>query len=213
MYDSLKVPSGKFFAYGIRFKAEKPNEFGVMFNNLFGDYFYHVIMNGMGFGLVFQRSPMSLDILQKCKNILIEREEYPDTEWIEMSNRTPLASFWNPRLFAEDKILTGNIAGMFDPLMMFGIAGAIFSGKVSAMAVYDRKKALSEFKTLNKNWKRAYLARKVIERMPFRNNIMEGAAIALPKAIRSLIYGADVWALPGVKGFPVIEVLSKQKIK
>ncbi len=83
-----------------------------------------------------------------------------------MRHPTPTAKFSNPRLFASDKILAGTISGMMEPFALFGVHGALVSGKIAAMAVEDRAAALSEFKHQLTTWKRMLLNRKAYNRMP-----------------------------------------------
>lgn len=211
MYQSLKVPSSKFYGYGIRFKSDKSPDLVAIFDNSYGDYYYHGIMNGICFGLLFQRSPVPKGTLNKCRDFLEEVEGYPSLEWIEMHNSVPFASYRNPRLFSADKILSGNLSGMQEPMMMFGIVGAIFSGKISAMAVYDRENAVKEFKAFTKNWTSNYFMRKIFEKMPLRDRIAEGMLIKAPERIKRFAMESDRMAIPGVVGFPIMRTIGKIK--
>ena len=61
-----------------------------------------------------------------------------------------------PPLFRDKFIMCGTISGAFDPLLGFGISGAIVSGKVAAIAVSDREKAAEEFHRFTRNFKKVF---------------------------------------------------------
>ena len=59
------------------------------------------------------------------------------------------------------------MSGMMDPFFLFGIHGALLSGKVAAMAVEQPEAALKLFRILNRNFWKAYLLRQGFEGNPF----------------------------------------------
>ncbi|MBC8181383.1 hypothetical protein H8E88_09680 [candidate division KSB1 bacterium] len=48
--------------------------------------------------------------------------------------------------------------------MILGVHGAIVSGKIAALAVTDKEKALKEFKRMNARRQSAYLLKKLMEK-------------------------------------------------
>jgi flavin-dependent dehydrogenase len=52
--------------------------------------------------------------------------------------------------------MCGTISGAMDPMMWFGILGAIMTGKIAAMAVVDRQKAEAEFQRFTRRFRAAY---------------------------------------------------------
>jgi len=53
------------------------------------------------------------------------------------------------KLFYDDKIITGTLAGAINPVIMFGVHGALVTGKIAALAVKDRALAQKTFDKIN----------------------------------------------------------------
>ena len=85
--------------------------------------------------------------------------------------RVPLGGPRNLRLFHGDKILAGTIAGMMDPFFLFGIHGALVSGKIAALAVEDRDGAQMEFNRVNRYFHRTFRAKQIYQRLPTQTKI------------------------------------------
>ncbi|UCD84772.1 MAG: NAD(P)-binding protein [Deltaproteobacteria bacterium] len=209
MYDSLKVPYVQVHCYMLKFETDKPTEVVAYFDDYIGDYYYHGIVNGIFFGLLFQRMPFPRDALKRCQEFLEEREGLTGKDWKYINVWVPIASIRNPRLFAEDKILAGTISGMMDPMMLFGIVGAILSGKIAALAVYNREQAVKDFKYYNRNWRRNYINRRIFERLPFRVKIMEWMTFSGSERMRRSFLQSGKLAIPGVESYPVIKNIEK----
>ena len=60
------------------------------------------------------------------------------------------------------------MSGMIDPMGMFGICGALVSGKVAALAFTDREKALKDFDEFNKNYQKVRVVSAIMRGMPGR---------------------------------------------
>ena len=106
----------------------------------------------------------------------------------------------NPLLFMGDKIITGSLSGTMDPMFLFGIHGALMSGKVAAMAVSDPVKAESEFRRINKFFVPTLIQRRIYEQAWFRNNLANLLIGNAPKTICEIsrLTGLGV---PGYNGF------------
>lgn len=52
--------------------------------------------------------------------------------------------------------MCGTISGAMDPMMWFGILGAIISGRIAAMAVTDRARAEAEFARFTRRFRAAW---------------------------------------------------------
>jgi hypothetical protein len=129
------------------------------------DYAYYANANGVGAAVLFQRGrPLSDAAMEWFPKQLQEDEGLSFPKWHSIENLagTPTGSFFNPRLFAGNLILTGTLAGMQDPAMVLGVHGALVSGRIAAMAVHDREGATREFRRMNRWWKLAYLTRRLL---------------------------------------------------
>lgn len=61
----------------------------------------------------------------------------------------PLGPADTRRLFWQDKILAGTLAGVVSPVLVFGVHGALVSGKIAALAVSDREAAARMFRRMS----------------------------------------------------------------
>ena len=134
----------------------------------------------------------------------MDREGFPDVEWMPTACVMPGWSPFNPRLFAKDKILAGTISGMIDPLMGFGITGAIISGKTAALAVYDPETARKDFKQFTRNWHANFITRKLMNHLPFTAKIQEIMLIKAPMPIRRRLLQSGKLAIPGIEAYPLM---------
>ena len=129
------------------------------------DYAFFSTINGMGGALIFQRGkPLTREAKQWFRFRLAHDEGIEFLEWFDLDvGVLPMGSPDNPRLFHDRFILTGTLAGMQDPVLLFGVHGALVSGKIAALALTDRESALKQFKRMNALWRLSYYNRKFIE--------------------------------------------------
>ncbi|RIK09818.1 MAG: hypothetical protein DCC49_05220 [Acidobacteria bacterium] len=166
-FDALDIPYSRAHGYfaGGPAGADRSPYCVAYFNEHTRDYAYFASANGVGAAVLFQRrKPLTVASMEWFPAQLAEDEGIEFTRWDAIDNLvgTPTGTLWNPRLFSGNLILTGTLAGMQDPSMVLGVHGALVSGKIAAMAVSSRDGALAEFRRLNRWWKVAYLARRVL---------------------------------------------------
>lgn len=129
------------------------------------DYAYYATANGAGAAVLFQRGkPLSDAAMEWFPKQLLEDEglTFPHWHLIENIAGTPTGAFSNPRLYCGNLILAGTLSGMQDPSMVLGVHGALVSGRIAAMAVHDKKRAIGEFRRMNHWWKLGYLTRRLL---------------------------------------------------
>ena len=165
-FDALNIPYVMGWCYGAKGRGDREAEAAIYFGDYTNDYAYWANVNGIESILFFTRNPIKDTDLQTFTRELEQTEGVKVDEWLYGYGPTPTAKFSNPRLFASDKILAGTIAGAMEPFALFGVHGALVSGKIAAMAVEDRNAAWREFKRNLTTWKRMLLNRKVYNRMP-----------------------------------------------
>ena len=156
------VPAYAYFAIKEFNKYQGPETI-VYLDKYTKDYGYFTIINGIGAAILFQRgAKISAEAQEWYPRRLKEDEGLDFTDWrtIEDYVATPTGSLFNPRLFHDRFILTGTLAGVQDPSWVIGVHGALVSGKIAAMAVKDRDKALQEFRRMNRWWWLCYLGKK-----------------------------------------------------
>lgn len=146
------------------------------------DYFYATAMNDLWYALLFSRKPLSRANLEDCVQKVRERLGVRLSGWRFLTGCVPTKSFRNPRLFHGDKILAGSLSGTMDPMFLFGIHGALLSGKIAALAVRDREGAEREFRRINRNYGRTWIRRRLYQRNPFRNSLQALLLRRFPEA-------------------------------
>lgn len=156
------VPAYAYFAIK-EFNNYKGAETIVYLDKYTKDYGYFTVINGIGVAILFQRGEeISKEARQWYPRRLKEDEGLEFTDWKAIENYVgmPTSTFSNPRLFHDRFILTGTLAGFQDPSWVLGVHGALVSGKIAAMAVKDKEKALQEFQRMNRWWRLCYLGKK-----------------------------------------------------
>jgi flavin-dependent dehydrogenase len=159
------------------------------------DYGFSCTVNGVAFAFVFQRSkPLSDEDRAAFQSRVEATEPFRLKGWHEARfGACPSGSWCNPRLFWSDKILAGSVAGSMDPLLNFGMLGAMLSGKIAARAVSHPREALGEFRRLNVSFYPLLAARRLIIRLqdPVRawtsQRFLE-TFFRLPEAIQRPLY-------------------------
>jgi flavin-dependent dehydrogenase len=200
-FDALRVPYLTSFHFVARQMIEdtESNHVTVYHGEFTRDYSYTASVNGIQFAHVFQRRPIGKDTLEAFKEQVYISEGIEFKSWDHFTFPVPAASIHNPRLFAGDKILAGTLSGCMESYMFFGILGALVSGKIAAMAVTDKARALEEFKLATSSFASAYVAKKMTNLAPHALQKK-----ALPLAFRHAFdfpfaAGAVKKAMPGWK--------------
>lgn len=141
VYDVIEIPCSVFAGYWANADAKNDGPSAAVYMGVSNEYGYTGAMNKLWYCLLFARNEVSDQELDAFRKVLGDAEGYTFEKWKRFKGQTPKG----PKLFHKQYILTGTAAGVVEPAMGFGITGALLSGKISAMAVYDRKKAESEF--------------------------------------------------------------------
>jgi len=149
------------------------------------DYGFTTLINGVLFPLLFQREkPLRREDKEK-----FEKKVYEDgvelKGWKDLfGGAAPHRTLTNPVLFKNNMIVAGTLAGVMEPLMNFGMLGAMISGKIAAIAVTDRGKAYEEFLRLTSFFRKSLLAKRMLDKAPiiFRKALWQMAASAISRA-------------------------------
>jgi hypothetical protein len=135
------------------------------------DYFYVTAVNDLWYALLFSRRPLHKAHLAACVSSVEERLGVRLAGWKYLTGAVPTKSIANPRLLLGDKILAGSLSGSMDPFYLFGIHGALLSGKIAAMALEEPEKAQAEFKRINRFYVATWLQRRLYEYNPLRHHM------------------------------------------
>ncbi len=166
LYQALELPSTNVYGYVAKGESnESPRVIG-WFDDYTRDYAYYASSNGITFGLLFDRKPMNESVRQRWEKQLWEQEGIKFSSWHPHEGIVPIKTPTNPQFFWKDKILAGTFAGMQDPVMLFGVHGALLSGKIAALAVDDKAGAMRLFRRFTSFFKYSWMVKKTILDIP-----------------------------------------------
>ncbi|MEN6473573.1 MAG: NAD(P)-binding protein [Syntrophaceae bacterium] len=155
-YEMLGVPYLKWYGYISRGEIGFSNYSWIWWDEGITEYGYLSSANNYYFNLLFSKKPVSKATLEKYKAFMVHNEGVEHDHWQYVTGAVPIGRPDNPRLFQNNLIFCGTISGAMDPFLWFGILGALVTGKVAALAVYDRQQALLEFQRFTRKFRQAY---------------------------------------------------------
>ncbi len=173
MYDYLEIPFEITRGFSGTHKTDRDPWAAGLMAEYTKDYFYANCANNLMYGLFFSRGKVKAETLEACKRDIKEKFGLEIPHWEYSTGRVPTGSARNPRLYQDGYILAGTLAGAMDPGALFGIHGAILSGKVAATAVEDPDGAIKAFKEMNRFYRISYYLRRFFSRIPGRLSVMD----------------------------------------
>ncbi|MDD5747507.1 MAG: NAD(P)-binding protein [Actinomycetota bacterium] len=159
-FKELGVPNMQVFGYLAMGETEDKNPKVIIYLDEYTrDYAFYSQVNGARGACLFSRGkPLDTSVKERFQRQLSENDGIEFDEWNAVNiGALPVQSARNPRLFARNFILAGTLSGTIDPMMLFGVHGALVSGKIAAMAVGDHYKALEEFRRVNANFPAGFI--------------------------------------------------------
>jgi flavin-dependent dehydrogenase len=156
VYDMLEVPYRRWYGWISRGEIGFSGYSWIWLDESISEYGYLSSANNYYFNLLFSIYPVPKSALTKYRDFMKRKEGIEHDDWQYASGAVPVASPDNPRLIKDGLIYCGTISGMMDPVGWFGILGALISGRIAAMAISDRQKALEEFARFNRLYKPFY---------------------------------------------------------
>lgn len=159
------VPVYGFFGQGMLPEEYRGPKVILYMDRYTWDYAFFSTIHGVAGALLFQRKrPLTAEAKRWFPERLARDEGLELPEWHELDvGVLPMGSFSNPRLFHERFILAGTLAGAQDPVLLFGVHGALVTGRIAATAVDDPEAGYREFRKVNRFWRLSYLNRCLIE--------------------------------------------------
>lgn len=155
-YEMLDIPYLKWYGWISRGEIDLRSYAWLWWDECITEYGYFSSVNGFYFDLLFSIREVDKAALDRYKSFAVRNEGIEHDNWEYVSGAVPLLSPDNPRLFWNDAVLCGTISGAMDPLMWFGISGALVTGKVAAMAITDRAQAEHDFARFTRRYKESY---------------------------------------------------------
>ncbi len=165
-FEALHIPYQMCYGHICTGRTEKQAHFASWFGPDIGDYAYIGCTNGVAFGLLFQREPVNREQKERWMRSLEEKEGIVFKHWIEHYGPAPIHRSFRPALFRADKIMAGQISGMMEPLFLFGVHGALVSGKIAAVAFEDKAAGFELFQYFNKYFRRGLILKRLFDPAP-----------------------------------------------
>ena len=168
-FKALDVPHLPVFGYLSMAEIEdKSARVIIYFEEYTRDYAFYSQVNGACGAVLFSRGkPLDITAKERFEKQLAENDGIVFDEWSAVSfGALPVKEPTNPRLFAKNYILAGTLSGTIDPLLLFGVHGALVTGKVAAIAVQDHQKGLEEFTRINEHYRQGFLISRAYRSAP-----------------------------------------------
>jgi flavin-dependent dehydrogenase len=162
VYEMLNLPYLRWNGWISRGEIGFSNRSWIWMDEVITEYGYLSSCNNYYFNFLFSTHHVSREALEKYQDFMVRNEGVEHKEWEYISGVVPLASPRNPRLTQDGLIMCGTISGAMDPFFWFGILGALVTGKVAAIAIYDRAKAEEDFARFTRRFGSAYRFKNMI---------------------------------------------------
>jgi flavin-dependent dehydrogenase len=168
-WSALGVPHVPVFGYIAMGETKDTSPVVIIyFDEYTRDYAFYSQVNGARGAVLFSRGKqLDASVKTRFERELAENDGIVFDEWNSLNiGALPVANARNPRLFARNLILAGTLSGSIDPFLLFGVHGALVSGKVAAVAVSDHQKGLEEFRRINRMFAPGFLVSWTYRHMP-----------------------------------------------
>jgi flavin-dependent dehydrogenase len=182
IYKTLKIPYVDWYAWMANGEAESEPYAWMWLDECINEYGYISFANGIYYNMLFSYSQeIPREGLETYLSFIkrVRGMDMAGDNWEYVHGAGP-GTIDSPQLIRDGLIMCGTISGSIDPFMGFGISGALVSGKVAALAVTDREKALEEFERFNRNFAKAFAFKQGLwHDLRERVDLLEGMASIL----------------------------------
>ena len=168
-FKELDVPHLPVYGYlGMAEIEDRNPRVVIYFDEYTRDYAFYSQVNGACGAVLFSRGkPLDVAVKERFERQLAENDGIVFDKWSAVNiGALPVKEPSNPRLFAKNYILAGTISGTIDPLLLFGVHGALVTGKIAAVTVQDHQKGLEEFMRINRYYRQGFLISRAYRAAP-----------------------------------------------
>ena len=144
-YRMLDIPYLPWYGWISRGEISMGNYAWLWWDECISEYGYFSTVNDYYFNLLFSIRDIGEESLRKYKTFMVRNEGIEHDNWQYVAGAVPLLEASNPRLFWNGAVLAGTISGAMDPMMWFGISGALVTGKVAALGIISKERGQAEF--------------------------------------------------------------------
>ena len=152
-YDMMEIPWLQFNGWISQGEIGIKSHAWLWWDEAMTEYGYISVANNYYFNLFFSIKEIPESSLRKYQDFMWRMEGIEHKSWKYLHGAVPMGVPDNPRLFWKNAVLAGTISGIMDPMMWFGIPGALVGGKVAATAIMDKEKGQREFDRFVKYYK------------------------------------------------------------
>lgn len=208
MYERLDIPTIGIYGYAAYTTTDLEGVASSYFDDFCSEYLYSAASRGLWYSLIFSRDPVEADGQEKGRRLIMEREGLNLSEWALLKARVPLREIPAPGPIHSDKILAGTLSGAMDPFFLFGIVGALLSGRIAARAVSDRPGAVKAFHRVNRLHNFTFFSRKFYDRIPWKLSLYR-LLFQHPRLFAPAIMTIDQ-GIPGYRRHYILRLLAGQ---
>jgi flavin-dependent dehydrogenase len=175
MVKALHLPYVTFKQFDTHLPTELENVSLAYFGGFTSDYGYVSTKNGLLSAQLSGSVRLSEERLQKFSNLVKETEGIELEGWSSLTSHFPKKARLFTKLAGKTFVLAGDVAGFLDPFFGFGVNGALLSGKIAAMSILSRQKALQEFKRFTSHLNKDLFVHTMYWHLPFKRLILSQA--------------------------------------
>jgi len=168
LYEAMGIPYVPFWGWFAKGIVDEPRTLSWAYVDDFTvDYAFTTLVNGAAFALLFQREKPPTRRDKEKYQRFVAADGLDLTGWRDLiGGAAPHRALSNPVLFKNNMIITGTLAGVMEPMLNFGMLGAMVSGRIAATAVTDMGAAYEEFKRLTSFFGPSLIVKRVADRLP-----------------------------------------------
>ncbi len=185
-YDMVGVPYLPWHGWLARGETEITDHAWLWFDESITEYGYLSSVNNLYFDLLFSfGKEVPRSALDRYEAWMEKTRGIRHDDWEYVGGAVPLARADNYKLFRNGLIMCGTMTGAMDPMMGFGISGALITGKIAAMAVSDPAQAQHEFDRFLYRFRQIFYMKQVWRRFlrPHVNLLERGIRLVGPKRV------------------------------
>ncbi len=169
LVSSLDLPYVTFKQFDMHMKADLGNIAIAYFGDYSSDYGYISGKDGIISAQLSGSSNLSQENLKKFTKLVKETEDIELNGWSSVVSHFPKKVQLFTKVSGKTFVLAGDVAGFLDPFFGFGINGALISGKIAAISIISKQKAIQEFKQLTSHMNKDLLLHTIYWHLPFKN--------------------------------------------
>jgi len=167
----LHLPYVTFKQFDTHMKTDLGNTAIAYFGEYTSDYGYISTKNGILSAQLSGPLNLSKENLKKFTNLVKETEGVDLDGWSSIISHFPKTVRLFTKFAGTTFVLAGDVAGFLDPFFGFGINGALISGKIAAISITSKQKALQEFKQSASHLNRHLLLHTIYWHIPLKKLI------------------------------------------